>query len=146
MSKRIKMKTLQYNQVKITVKGLYDQTFLAMVDFILTNKFQPKRSFSIHFLPTDRIENKCAGDYSVRENLIRIAATDFYSCVLGTVAHELRHVEQDHYGFMNSRKTNAKDEKDAIKHQNVWRREFIEHQKQLGLYKELPILYKLEPK
>ena len=137
------METIQTNNQIVTIKGLYDQTMLDLVKYVLDNKVKIKRDLTIEFAPTTRIDNRCGGYYSARENLVKIAATDVYSCVLSAITHELRHVEQDHYGFMHSRKNNSKDEKDALKYQLLWKNEFIAHQKQLGTFEERPILYRL---
>lgn len=105
----------------VLIKGYYDDAMLDFVIFVLTKKFQLKRPLNIEFKPPKTCAG-CAGKYrSVDAGYTNLATEEVIVCtkyeqreVLKIIAHELRHVEQNHYGHYPTQKQMIQDYIDSF--------------------------------
>jgi hypothetical protein len=139
----------------VLIKGYYDEEMLDLVKFILTQKFQLVRPITIKFWPKKSYHG-AGGMYRAAEfmnayhnnrdgDLIGVAVNVRpYRFIHNTIAHELRHVEQNHYKFLYRVPDHRESEKDARAYAKATVEEFVNQQKSQGTYKEKTWDYRLE--
>jgi hypothetical protein len=139
----------------LKIKGYFDEEMLELVNFILTSKFQLKRQLTIKFWPKETYHGvggmyRCAEVMRAYYNnnkgdLIGVAVNiRCYSLILNTIAHELRHAEQNHYKFLYRAIESRAMEKDARDFAKATVQQFIDYQKDQGVFKEKPLDYRLQ--
>lgn len=151
----------------VKVAGYYIDEFIELVSYILTNKFRLTRPIQIEFKPTKTCrgasgEYIACGDpeypYKPDIDKVIVCTQHHYRDVLRLIAHELKHVEQNHLKLYPSeyqllrefKKSNAlfrdnsihrKKEKEARNCELPTVLEFEEWQKQHGTYTKYPYNY-----
>lgn len=151
----------------VKVTGYYIDDFIELVSYILTNKFRLTRPIQIEFKPTKTCrgasgEYIACGDpeYPYKPDIDKvIVCTQYhYRDVLRLIAHELKHVEQNHlklypseYQLLREFKESNALFRDKSIHRNKEKEarncelptvlEFEEWQKQHGTHTKYPYNY-----
>jgi len=96
----------------VTIINSPDQECTDLINYITTQEFTPKHPITITFKPRRANNKKLCGFYCHKELSVVMYDNKYRGLFLTTIAHELRHVEQNHYNLLEG-KSGKWAEKDA---------------------------------